>query len=104
MARVVPWGALVALITPYYPEGRSGRSPVALETMLRPHFLQQWFSLSDPALEEAFFDVPLYRDFAWLDAHERLPDERTILRFRYPLEKHKLADGILATVHALLSS
>ena len=55
-------------------------------------------------MEEAFFDVPLYRDFAWLDAHERLPDERTILRFRYPLEKHKLADGILATVHALLSS
>ena len=74
MERVVPWAALVALIAPYYPEGRTGRPPFALETMLRTHFLQQWFSLSDPAMEEAFFDVPLYREFAQLDAHGRLPD------------------------------
>ena len=104
MERVVPWAALVALIAPYYPEGRTGRPPFALETMLRTHFLQQWFSLSDPAMEEAFFDVPLYREFAQLDAHGRLPDESTILRFRHRLEKHKLADGMLATVNDLLSS
>ena len=102
MERVVPWAALVALIAPYYPEGRTGRPPFALETMLRTHFLQQWFNLSDPAMEEAFFDVPLYRQFAQLDAHERLPDESTILRFRHRLEKHKLADGILLTVNDLL--
>jgi IS5 family transposase len=104
MERVVPWAALVELITPYYPEGRIGRPPFELETMLRTHFLQQWFSLSDPAMEEAFFDVPLYREFARLDAHGRLPDESTILRFRHRLEEHKLADGILATVNDLLSS
>ena len=104
MERVVPWAALVALIAPYYPEGRTGRPPFALETMLRTHFLQQWFSLSDPAMEEAFFDVPLYREFAWLDAHGRLPDESTILRFRHRLEKYKLAKGILATANDLLRS
>ena len=54
-------------------------------------------------MEEAFFDVPLYREFALLDAHGRLPDESTILRFRHRLDKHKLADGILATVNDLLS-
>ena len=37
MERVVPWAALVALIAPYYPEGRTGRPPFALETMLRVH-------------------------------------------------------------------
>ena len=104
MERVVPWAALVALIAPHYPEGRTGRPPFALETMLRTHFLRQWFSLSDPAMEEAFFDVPLYREFAQLDSRGRLPDESTILRFRHRLEKHKLADGILATVNDLLSS
>ena len=104
MERVVPWAALVALIAPYYPEGRTGRPPFALETMLRVHFLQQWFGLSDPAMEEAFFDVPLYREFAQLDANGRLPDESTILRFRHRLEKHQLADGMLATVNDLLSS
>ena len=46
-------------------------------------------------MEEAFFDVPLYREFAQLDANERMPDESTILRFRHRLEKHKLADAIL---------
>ena len=103
MNQVVPWAALVELITPYYPEGHTGRPPFALETMLRVHFLQQWFGLSDPAMEEAFFDVPLYREFAWLGEFSRLPDESTILRFRHRLEKHKLADGILATVNDVLS-
>ena len=104
MERVVPWAALVALIAPYYPEGRTGRPPFALETMLRIHFLQQWFSLSDPAMEEAFFDVPLYREFAQLNAYERMPDESTILRFRHRLEKHKLANAILTTVNDLLGA
>lgn len=104
MDRVVPWAALVQLIAPYYPEGRVGRPPFALETMLRVHFMQQWFGLSDPAMEEAFFDVPLYRQFAQLEAFARLPDESTILRFRHRLEEHKLAEQILATVNELLTS
>ena len=103
MARVVPWAALVELIAPYYPEGKNGRPPFLLETMLRVHFMQQWFTLSDPAMEEAFFDTPLYREFAKLDAHSRLPDESTILRFRHRLEQHKLAEQILATVNELLT-
>ena len=53
----MPWDDLVALIAPYYPEGRNGRPPFSLHSMLRIHFLQQWFSLSDPAMEEAFFDT-----------------------------------------------
>ena len=60
--------------------------------MLRIHFMQQWFTLSDPAMQEACFDTPLYREFAKLDAHTRLPDESTILRFRHRLEEHKLAE------------
>ena len=104
MECVVPWAALVELIAPYYPEGKSGRPPFALETMLRVHFLQQWFSLSDPAMEEAFFDTPLYREFAQLDAHGRLPDESTILRFRHRLERDKLAEQILAIVNDLLTA
>ena len=103
MEQVVPWAALVALIAPYYPEGRTGRPPFSLLTMLRIHFMQQWFTLSDRGMEEAFFDTPLYREFAQLDEFARLPDESTILRFRHRLEKHKLAEQILASVNALLT-
>ena len=102
MEQVVPWAALVELVAPYYSEGRSGRPPFALQSMLRLHFIQQWFNLSDQAMEEALFDVPVYREFSGLDAHGRLPDESTILRFRHRLEKHKLAEQILATVNELL--
>src|ERR1035437_6904824 len=109
MEQVVPWADLVALIAPYYPEGKNGRPPFALQTMLRTHFMQQLFTLSDPAMEEAFFDTPLYREFAQHEEFERKPDESTILRFgktpsqRHRLEKHKLAEQILATVNELLS-
>ena len=54
MDRVVPWAALVELIAPYYPEGKNGRPPFALESMLRIHCMQQWFTLSDLAMQEAF--------------------------------------------------
>ena len=103
MDKVVPWDDLVALIAPCYPEGKNGRPPFSLHSMLRIHFLQQWFSLSDPAMEEAFFDTPLYSEFAQLEALSRLPDESTILRFRHRLEKHKLAEQILGVVNDLLS-
>lgn len=104
MEQVVPWADLVTLIAPYYPEGKNGRPPFPLMTMLRTHFMQQWFSLSDPAMEEAFFDTPLFREFAQLEEFARLPDESTILRFRHRLEKHKLAQQMLDTVNELLSA
>jgi transposase, IS5 family len=102
MERVVPWPALVGLVSPHAPVARTGRPPFPVETMLRIHFMQQWFTLSDPSMEEALHDVPLFREFAGLGWDTRLPDESTILRFRHLLEEHKLAEQMLATVNELL--
>ena len=103
MQRVVPWAELIALIEPHYPKAKTGRPPMGIATMLRVHFLQQWFGLSDPAMEEALHDVPLYREFADLQGPmRRLPDESTILRFRHLLEAHGLAAQILVTVNRVL--
>lgn len=105
MDRVVPWSDLVAQIAPFMPEGKRGRPPFPVESLLRIHFMQQWFTLSDPAMEEALHDMPLFRDFAGLGGwDDRLPDESTILRFRHVLERHKLAERILATVNLLLGA
>jgi IS5 family transposase len=104
MKRVVSWAALVELVAPYAPEGKKGRLPFAVEAMLRIHFMQQWFTLSDPVMEEALHDVPLFREFAGLGWDSRLPDESTILRSRHLLEHHKLAEQILVVVNDLLSS
>lgn len=103
MNLVIPWAEVLALIAPHAPAGKTGRPPFALETMLRIHLLQQFFGHSDPAMEEALHDIPLYREFAHLDAGiTRLPDESTILRFRHLLERDGLAAQILATVNARL--
>ena len=108
MERVVPWAELVRLIEPYAPQARAakvGRPAFAVQTMLRIHFMQQWFGLSDPAMEEALHDVPLYCQFARLDpGATRLPDETTILRFRHLLEAHSLSEQMLSTINATLSA
>ncbi len=102
MERVVPWAALVQLVAPYAPEGKKGRPPFSVETMLRVHFMQQWFTLSDPAMEESLHDIALFREFAGLGWDSRIPDESTILRFRHLLERNQLAEQILALVNDLL--
>jgi transposase, IS5 family len=103
MNLVIPWTELLALIAAHAPAGTTGRPPFATEVMLRIHLLQQFFGHSDPAMEEALHDIPLYREFAQLDAGiTRLPDESTILRFRHLLEEHGLGQQILAAVNARL--
>lgn len=104
MDQVVPWTALLALIEPHYPKmGRPGRQPYALATMLRIHFLQQWYALSDPAMEEALLDTPVMRRFAHLNGLDNIPDETTILNFRRLLETHGLAGQIFERVNAHLA-
>jgi transposase, IS5 family len=105
MDAVVPWQALIALIKPHYPKtsSKGGRPPYPLTTMLRIHLMQQWYSLSDPAMEDALIEVPTMRRFAGIDMlSDRIPDETTILAFRHLLEKHNLGEQIFETVKAHL--
>ncbi len=78
MEKVVPWQKLVALIEPHYPKAgeKGGRPPYPLATMLRIHLMQQWYSLSDPTMEETLIEVPSMRRFAGIDLiSDRIPDE-----------------------------
>jgi IS5 family transposase len=72
--------------------------------MLRIHFMQQWFGLSDMAMEEALFHTPMHRHFAGLDSMARLPGRVSILRFRHLLQAHRLAEQFLATVNEQLAA
>ena len=66
MDQAAPWAGLVALIEPYYLKAGMGRKPYPLETMLRIHLLQNWFSLSDPAMEEVLYEMTSMRQFTRL--------------------------------------
>ena len=105
MKQVVPWSELLALVEPHYPKAGNGRQPVGLAIMLRTYFLQQWFNLSDPGMEEAFYDSPALRRFAGVDLGvAAAPDETTILRFRHLLEQNQLCGKMLDTVNLYLDS
>jgi IS5 family transposase len=99
MEAVVPWKALLSLIEPHYPVAGRGRRPYPLESMLRVHLMQNWFALSDPAMEETLYEIASLRAFAHLSLGEPIPDETTILNFRHLLEANDLAEDILATVN-----
>lgn len=103
MELVVPWKVLLKIIEPHYPVAGRGRRPYALESMLRVHLMQNWFALSDPAMEEALYEIASLRSFARLSLNEPIPDETTILNFRHLLEANDLAEDILKSINALLA-
>ena len=103
MELVVPWKALLKVIEPFYPTAGRGRRPYALESMLRVHLMQNWFALSDPAMEEALYEIASLRTFAGFSLNEAIPDETTILNFRHLLEENDLADDIFTAVNAHLA-
>ena len=103
MELVVPWKALLKVIEPFYPVAGNGHRPYPLPTMLRVHLMQNWFALSDPAMEEALYEIASLRNFAELDLREAIPDETTILNFRHLLEEYDLAEDILKQVNAHLT-
>ncbi|MGH6823359.1 MAG: IS5 family transposase [Methylocella sp.] len=105
MERVVPWAEMCALIAPFYPKPGNGRPPYGLERMPRIYFLQQWFNLSDPGVEEALYDSATMREFAGIDlGREPAPDETTICRFRHLLEAHDLGRRLFEEVHRHLEA
>ncbi|MGH8398866.1 MAG: IS5 family transposase [Gammaproteobacteria bacterium] len=106
MEQVVPWKQLCAVIQPHYPkvEG-AGRPPVGVERMLRIYFLQQWFNLSDPGVEEALYDSSSMRTFVGIDlGREPAPDETTVCKFRHLLEQHNLGKQLFQAVNGHLQT
>jgi len=105
MEQVVPWRELCSRIEPYYPQAGQGRPPIGVERMLRIYFLQQWFNLSDPAVEEALYDSLGMRQFVGIDlGREPVPDETTVCKFRHLLEEHNLGGEMLETVNLHLQA
>jgi transposase, IS5 family len=102
MDAVIPWQAWVGLIEPFYYDGKKGRKPRGLETMLRMYLLQVWFSLSDEGVEDGVYDSYAMRKFMKLDfTTEQAPDATTLLAFRHLMERHDLGERLFEAQTAL---
>ena len=104
MEQIIPWAELAAVIEPFYPKpAGAGRRPIGIERMLRIHFLQHWFNLSDPAAEESLYDSRAMRRFVGIDlGREPVPDETTICKFRHLLEAHNLGAQLFVLIQDYL--
>ena len=102
MNRIIPWPEMTAAVQTVYPKisENGGRPPIPLERMLRIYFLQLWFNLSDPAVEEALYDSVSMRSFVGIDlGMEGAPDETTVCKFRHLLERNQLGKTLLKAVN-----
>ena len=102
MEEILPWKVLLGVVRRHYPKRGSGRPPIGLEPMLRIYFMQQWYGLSDPAMEDSLYDITAMRRFAGLSFNE-IPDETTILRFRHMLERHNVTEKLFRKTEQYLS-
>ena len=104
MEKIIPWAELAEAIEPFYPKPKgAGRRPIGVERMLRIHFLQHWFNLSDPAAEEALYDSRAMRRFVGIDlGREPAPDETTVCKFRHLMERHNRGDRLFGLVNEYL--
>jgi IS5 family transposase len=105
MDHIIPWQEMSHAVEPHYPAPKgAGRRPIGIERMLRIHFLQHWFELSDPGVEEALYDSRAMRQFVGIDlGKEPVPDESTVLQFRHLMERHQLGDKLFHLVNEYLA-
>jgi IS5 family transposase len=99
MEKLIPWQEIEAMLHPIYRTSKKGRSGYALSTMLRVHCMQLFYNLSDPAMEDALYEIESMRRFAGLNLAGPIPDETTILNFRHLLEKHQLGKAIFEIIN-----
>ena len=93
MDQLLPWPHLLKPILKRYPKPGQGRRPIPAAVLLRIYFLQQWYGLSDPAMEDSLYDSEAMRRFARVElAH--IPDETTLCKFRHFLEVQELTAAL----------
>ncbi len=102
MGELIPWKQLERKIARHYPKPGNGRRPYPLSVMLRVHCMQLCYNLSDPAMEDALYEIESKRRFAGLRLTGPIPDETTILNFRHLLEKQRLGKALLKEVNKYL--
>ena len=102
MEMLIPWERLLEQIRPYYPKAGRGRAPYELESMLRVHCVQLFYSLSDPATEDMLYGIERVRRFTGISP-KKVPDETTILNFRHLLERHGLGQVLFESIKEHLS-
>jgi len=102
IAREVNFSEAEGLIGASYRKG--GRPGCRVGVLLRVMILQHLYGLSDPQAEEQLKDRLSFQKFVQLDAHETVPDETTICRFRQRLIQCGMHEELLELLNSQLEA
>src|SRR5690606_15186397 len=97
---LIPWKKFEQQLSKKYYKGERGRKPYPLPVMLRIHIMQLLYNLSDPAMQDALYEIESMRRFAGLRLSDNLPDETTILNFRHFIEHHRLGKKLFDSIQS----
>jgi len=102
---VIPWAKLAEPIQATYNNdtAKGGAPNIPVEMMLKVVLMQQWFHLSDPAMEGMLLDRISFREFVGLNMTDGTVDETTICTFRKRLREQGLIQQLFDDVVAHLS-
>ena len=90
MDNLLPWSLPLKVIAPFTLKQATVAILICLETMLRIHCMQQWYSLGDETMEDAMYEIASMRQFAQLSVDKAIPYRTTIMNFRHLPKQHKL--------------
>jgi IS5 family transposase len=89
---LIDWGPVEGVLAPLR-SGMMGAPSYPVVVLFKALLLQQWYGLSDPALEEALGDRLSFRRFCGVPLDQKTPDHSTIWRFRERLAESGLAEA-----------
>lgn len=85
MNNLVPWKEIGDELAPALYDGHLGRPGFPVHILIKALFLELWYGLSDPELEEQILDRISFQRFLEVKDRTDIPDETTICRFRNKL-------------------
>ena len=102
MEVLIPWERLLEQIRPSSPKAGKGRGPYGLESMLRVHCVQLFYSLSDAASEDMLHGIERVGRFTGISL-KKVAEERTIPNFRPLLERQGWGQVLFESIKDHLS-
>jgi transposase, IS5 family len=97
VAALVDWRAIAGILAPLR-SGAIGAPAYPVMVLFKALLLQQWYGLSDPALEEALGDRLSFRRFCGVPLGQKTPDHATVWRFRERLVQSALAQAAFSCI------
>jgi IS5 family transposase len=103
VSALVNFAAVEEVLAPLRP-GVMGAPAYPVSVLFKALLLQQWYGLSDMALEEALGDRLSFRRFCGVPLDRKMPDHSTLWRFRERLSQSGLAAGAFTCVTAQIEA